>query len=729
MQPGCWRGWARRSLIPIAIGGLGVSGQLQALQAPEARRELQQFRETIAGLDDVAILRRVEHGLDVDAGPPEAQALSRLQRGYLRLRQVAAGDERASGRAAGDFRQAARLQPDWSETWLALGRARRAEGDQDASDLRNLGKRIGFGAYEAAIDAYAEALRREPANSEALQALYATTELIHDTARMADIALPCLRAGVAAGADDPMVLLALGRSERLVGDPAHAHQVLHRFLQRGGEPGVGYREAAWSAFVAGDSDGATDYFIGAAEDDSASVAGYREDIAPIADEAELASFDAARGPARAELLRRFWRERDHRALRQEGERLAEHYRRLSYAERRFGLQVNRRHFSLGDMVRTGSTRFDDRGVVYVRYGEPDDTVSSMAFNLQPNQTWRYRRADGDLLLHFAANVGGDIQDYRLVPSVLGIGGIEGWGGYGTGTMEIVLDDRCPLYQGYCKLAGAGRFGRARILREEAAIVMASVSQALQTDDYLLHFARDLDAEVSTASAGRDVGRTLVHLAWRIPVTVPAMVQDPRLSVRMRLTVSDSLGNARWWRDTLLVAPIRVAGDGGWQAFGQLALPLPPGSWSYRLGLSVADSIGQVLPMAKLVVPDFDRPGLILSDLILGASGDGAPWARATGDTAYFTPRISWSPAETPTLYHEIYGLEAGVEFRAALVVRRGRRAMLTTDYLGRSAGPVTLVSQTLSLVTLPPGHYTLELRVTDSAGQVATATRSLIIRK
>ena len=727
MRPGRWRRWARSS-FSVAFAGLTASGRLQATQAPEARRELRRFQQELSTEYDPARLHSAERDIDFDTGPPEARALARLKRGYLRLRQVETGDLLASGRAARDFRQAARLEPAWSEPWLGLGRARRASGDREAGDPLNLGKRIGFGAYEDAIDAFAEALQREPASSEALQAIYATTELIHDTTRMVTITLPRLRAGVAAGADHSAVLFALGRSERLLGDPARAHEVFHLFLRHGGQIGVGYREAAWSAFVAGDTGGATDYFTGASDDDSASVAGYREDLATLADDIDLAAFDAARGSARADMLRSFWLERDRRSLRQEGERLAEHYRRLTYAERRFGLQVNRRHFSLGDMVRTGSLRFDDRGVVYIRYGDPDDTVSSMAFHLQPNQTWRYRRADGDLLLHFAANVGGDIQDYRLVPSALAIGGIEGWGGSSTG-LEFVLDDRCRLYRGYCKLAGAGRFGRAMILREEAAIVQASVAQALGSDDHALHFAHGLDADVSAASVGREAGATLVHLAWRIPVVGVAAVENPRLSVRMRLTVSDPGGSARRWRDTVLVAPIAPAGDGGLQAFGRLALPLPPGLWSYRLALSVGDSIGQVLPATALRVPDFGGPGLAVSDLVLGAPGDAAIWPRATGDTAYFTPRTTWSTAETPTLYHEIYGLEAGAEFQARLVVRRGKRAVLTTDYTGRSSGPATLVSRTLSFDTLRPGHYTLELQVTDSAGRSAAVTRSLTIRK
>ena len=65
-------------------------------------------------------------------------------------------------------------------------------------------------------------------------------------------------------------------------------------------------------------------------------------------------------------------------------------------------------------------------MIYVRHGEPMTRLRPFVFGLMPNETWRYGRADGDLLFHFSAGYdesgGGDLYDYRLVESVLDLHG-------------------------------------------------------------------------------------------------------------------------------------------------------------------------------------------------------------------------------------------------------------------------------------------------------------------
>ena len=62
----------------------------------------------------------------------------------------------------------------------------------------------------------------------------------------------------------------------------------------------------------------------------------------------------------------------------------------------------------------------------MRHGEPATRLRPFVFGLMPNETWRYGRADGDLLFHFSAGYddagGGDLYDYRLVESVLDLRG-------------------------------------------------------------------------------------------------------------------------------------------------------------------------------------------------------------------------------------------------------------------------------------------------------------------
>jgi len=76
------------------------------------------------------------------------------------------------------------------------------------------------------------------------------------------------------------------------------------------------------------------------------------------------------------------------------------------------------------VYRAKQVEFDDRGVIYMRHGEPDRRARFIcAAAEQPNgegcatnESWLYRREDGDLIFHFAAR--GDVQDYKLIESLV-----------------------------------------------------------------------------------------------------------------------------------------------------------------------------------------------------------------------------------------------------------------------------------------------------------------------
>ena len=81
-------------------------------------------------------------------------------------------------------------------------------------------------------------------------------------------------------------------------------------------------------------------------------------------------------------------------MRAHGERLREHYRRLLYARRHFALTVSRRFYGPADAYRSGGMEIDDRGVIYVRHGEPSDRLRPFVFGLMPNESWRLQPGGG-----------------------------------------------------------------------------------------------------------------------------------------------------------------------------------------------------------------------------------------------------------------------------------------------------------------------------------------------
>ncbi|HXG45350.1 MAG TPA: GWxTD domain-containing protein [Gemmatimonadales bacterium] len=704
------------------IAGAALLLQL-ALAAPPAapvdRAELERFVATLAALRDAAALRAREAALGRRDAEGAQELRRRMFRGLVRLRLGELGDGWAFRRANGDFDAVIALAPGWAWAWYAKGLAKQHEARWLAATPSNLGTRVGMGSLAEAVACLARAAELDAGSTPAIVALAEVAETLRDTALLATRVLPVLRAAGRATLH-PAVELARARLERLVGDPDSSVRAASRYLERSADSARGLYERAWSRFVAGDAGGDADYYAGAAFDDSATVAAYRADLALIATDPELAAFDTTRGGARAAFLRQFWSGRDRWDLREDGARLREHYRRLTYADRHFPLLTNRRRDHWTDLLPTRTTRFDDRGLVYVRFGEPQLRVSTATFGAGPNESWRYQRADGDLLLHFGSRKGGggDLQDYRLKPSVFALP-------FESETaLDLGVNARCPLYDGYCKILHWGPHGAARLAREERELVAASASVAANSEGFELRFPRTIGATVTAYAIGRAEGKPLVHVVYAVPVEPPAGAPPGaglRLALRARVGIFDSAGRAVAAADSTTRVVLPPPEADRLDATGRVSLPVLPGAYRYRVALQVGDSAGRVLPLEDLRVPG-SGAGPALSDLALGVRSRSAIWSPAPGDTAFLAPAPSFRAEEPVELYYEVYGLAPGEPYRTRLTIRRGRSRVSTTATEGEAADSVVRVTRTLSLIGLRPGRHTLDV-------EIASGTRRAIARR
>ncbi len=727
------------ALLLVLLAGPGGTA---AAQAAPLRAALERAQADLQAVGDTQALRQRERELGQRAAGDSAEAERLIRRSLVRIRLGTLGDGLGFGRAARDLSRAGELEPAWVFPWYARGVALRGQYQWLADDRLNLGKRVGFGSLEDAVEAFQQALRRDPLYVPALQALHEAGVTLRDTTRLATIVLPALRAAGDGGVTDPAVLRALARTERILGDPNRAVEVTRELVRTGDRSGLDLHDYAASALAVGDSVGEEAYYAGAARDDSPGVAAYREDLALIADSVELARFDATRGPARAAWLRQFWTDRARASLRDGADRLGEHYRRIAFAERNYGLEVNRRHYSsglepgnngfaMGDLYRSGGMRFDDRGVVYIRYGEPSDKVQTTTFGIQPNESWTYHRADGDLMLQFAANTGGDIRDYRLIPTVAAIGGVDPRNADAAATF-FAFNDRCRLYPPFCKYLNWGTFGRARMLLTERAIVVASTDLAVTTDAQELRFPHPLGAAARAFAVGLRDGRPVVHVAFQVALARPESLPESavfRTPLRIRINLMDSVGQSRGWLDTTTAVLQQGGGRSATSvdAVGRVTLAAPPGDYRYQIALAYDDSTGQVLPSDVISVGRFDGSELALSDLVLSREGKGAPWSPAPGDTAWFNPRTTWDRKDVLAVYHEVYGLTPGTAYREELVLRRGKKAELSLGWSGVAEDATLRVARVISLAKVKPGRYEMEFVVRLPDGRSATTSQPVTV--
>jgi GWxTD domain-containing protein len=714
---------------------LAVLLQLTAYRSPLTAQKtaFEQFRDSLATSSDTALLRTK---LRKTLKGSEAPALSvRLRAGLIGLRL---GELRADpdfSEALSSFRRAARLSPERPEPWYGLGLSQAARAQWEMRDPLRLGNRVGLGALERSADYYARALEADPRFLPAALALAQVTIALMDTVRLGQASDALRRVAQAVPVRPPDFLLALGQVERCAGELDSAVISFERYLLAGGARGLGLLELARTRLALGRADGEGPYYEGASLDDPEVVAEYRADLEILVGD-DLREFDSLKGQARATYLHRFWTERDHWELRPEGERLREHYRRLLFARTHFPLTISRRFYGPLDAYRSGNNEVDDRGIIYIRHGEPADRLRPFVFGVMPNESWRYVRAEGDLLFHFSAgydsNGGGDLYDYRLVQSVLDLHGAA------DAPRDQLLLSRQSLSPVYSRMLNWGRFGSANEGARERNIGKTSIEVGTTTDTYELRFHRRLTAVADLIAVGRSAGGSLAHLVFGIaaPGTSPRLVAaGATYAVHVRLVALGGGDRAVATLDTTIVLALSGPLTKREYLVGRAQLTLPAGRWRYRAALQQGDSAGVVLPLGSVRVAVTDGSALSLSDIALGTEGRAVSWVTDAADTVLLAPSELFRKGAEIETYYEVTGAEPFGQYRHEISVlpwnARGpkRRALVSLSFEEEAAGEVIRSRRTVRLERLKPGNYVVEVKVTAPDGSFQVRQRAIRLIK
>ncbi len=655
---------------------------------------------------------------------------ARIRLGLVSLRLAELGASPDARDAVKVLRRAAEARPEWPYAWYSLALAETLRAAREQGDRLALGNRVGLPTLERAAAHHRQALEADPTFAPAAVALAALTLELRDTSLL-DSTLDALRRAAAAPNASADVLLAWGRVERAAENPDSAHAAFEHFLAVGGSRAMGSLELARTRLAVGDAGAEAAYYEGAALDDSVAVAGYRADLAAVAADSDLVEFDRARGATRAEVLRRFWTDRDRIEMRARGERLREHYRRLLYARRHFALTVSRRYYGPADAYRSGGMEIDDRGVIYVRHGGPAERLRPFVFGLMPNESWRFNRAEGDLLFHFSSgwdsNGGGDLYDYRLVESVLDLRGA------GEAPEDQLLLSRQSLSNVYGRMLNWGGYGAARSRARERGIGQASIAIGTTTDSHELEFAETLGAVADLVAVGATDAGTIGHLVFAVaePGTRPEReAGGVRYVVRVRAVASDRRDRPFADVDTTIVFRPSAPLQRSQYLIGRVEVPLQPGLWTWRTAIQLGDSLGVVLPRDTVRVAGTGS-AIALSDLALGVRGASARWEPTPEDTVLLTPFDLFREGSEVELYYEAAGVSEGTSYRHEIAVFRikgepgvaERRPVVTLGFDERAAGALLRSHRVLRLERLKPGRYLIEVQVGAPDGQPVARRR------
>ncbi len=150
-----------------------------------------------------------------------------------------------------------------------------------------------------------------------------------------------------------------------------------------------------------------------------------EDVKYILSEAELYEYQRAKTPAeKIAFFRKIWEKRNPRPGSPDNARIREHYRRLIYAEKNFrfdGFRLPVNNPDVGGFLQFPKTfylnsKLNDKGLIYVRYGEPDRKATTLGEDLAHNESWLYAaNLPQPLMFHFEIDADGAPNNWRLVP--------------------------------------------------------------------------------------------------------------------------------------------------------------------------------------------------------------------------------------------------------------------------------------------------------------------------
>lgn len=590
-----------------------------------------------------------------------------------------------------------------------------------------------------------------------------------------------------AGAD---AWLALARMERTLGHSDSIIPDLSGYLRAGGDTGIADLEAARALAALGRADSAVArYEAGAVHTGAAGRRLYRADVGWVATPAELASFDSTSAADFGEWIRNFWRRRDVTALRPEGERLAEHLRRWNYVREHFrivgrttGAQFTDGPGAMGpgadpalaqatdvtndlgalgllgsdaqSLVEGGRRLLDDRGVIYLRHGEPDARVawpsppaSDEHGCVVANESWRYELPTGPMLLHFCASrrlgTTAPTTLVAMLPLYLGLVESRGvldpqYSRLAAQMQDLMLHQKLRSQGAALNAMGAAGgnsynssmtdLGTVTQPENVAAMRAAGTRQmtaALHTDTYVQHYKTSLEPVVQLYAVGEPGPAAHLLVVFAIPGDRLKPEVRPGVSgviypLSIRTIAVGPTGLDVLRRDTTrLFRAADTLKAGSWLN-GLLELPLPAGQHDVRVLFTQPGSTAAAAAGRDAMT--VGAPGrLALSDLVSGREGAGLVWAHG-GDPVSLNPLDTYSRAGSMELYYDLTGLVPGRTYRTTIEL--GNAMALTSGdgvrvaFEDKATAAVQHVRRSVQLRTLKGGQYRLVLTVEDVAGGV-----------
>ena len=718
-------------LLPLTAAIAPVRAQAPAPQTPAWNA----FEDSLAAISQATALPSISvpaHGASADAW---------LRRGFVMLRRFELVDRNEIYDSATDaFSEAEKVAQ--SDPWpsYAHGRALLESPEihprpGDFIMFAAVRKVIGRDPRTRGRSALLHAIALSPRFAHAGELLAASALETRQKDQLLEAAGALVRIDSAGGAD-ARSLAALARLRDALDDLPAAEATARRALSL--DPALPAAHLALAEALlrtpGREQEGAREYMAGAGAADARALEPYLHDIVAYLGQEKLDSLRAGGADGERNFLREFWDDRAALATVEVPARLAMHYRRLAVARERY---MRRGVISVMDTTFARlrapgpDEEFDDRGMVYVRYGDPDArTVGTVALADTGNTlTWYYHGTPYEPAATFHFLLDKNTPDYYLARRF----------GCGEPIMdEATQDPTIAQLIAACTEYNNGNTGAAVRVASYASRYREWVREAEHRESAGPNFTRDLPFWYDLATLAGGEGKSTFVAAVGVPahfLGADTAEGRTRYVVRATLFVIDTaagrIEHNSVTRQATSAAPLPR------DAILQLAVDLPatPSLTSvYRL--RVEDLVGGAGAVygGPHPVPNYSPGPLALSDIVL-AGTQGASWER-DGTKLSLVPTAEFPGGKLKT-YYEIYNLAPGAPFETEITVEPQNRGgflglggskAVKVSFKGE-AGPDGGSSVLRDVETrLQPGRYRIRVRVKAlNGGQAAERVRDFTV--
>jgi GWxTD domain-containing protein len=488
-----------------------------------------------------------------------------------------------------------------------------------------------------------------------------------------------------------------------------------------------------------EEEGASEYFLGLNGLTRERARAYYSELGGIATAGELQELELLPVARAAEWIRTFWDMHAALSAVTVPTRLSEHFSRLAVAEKRFPRR--QKHGAPGTnalLYERPESPFDDRGVIYMRHGEPRDIITSSieeGDRRVVTQSWMYPDLDGEpVMYHF-------IDGRSEKP--------------GMAAAEWYLMYNLPCDFGY--MAARAQYDKrltqlmhrcdAMSVRGVSVLVRRDAYDGLATERANPGFTKSLPATYDTYTFRNPGGTTDIIVAMGIDADgmIAGTTADGAraYSANTSFVVVDTAMRSVFRTDTVLRAAADVRAGPGSVLRGNLYLTVRPGpGMVHRASIIDANAPdrGQIYG-GPVVVPDYRGRRLMMSDVVLAVPDTTGSFQR--GDVSLTT--VPWQSFERGAfrIFYELYNMPAGASYTTEVKVEGigggisgavrglfGRRPPVSLRFNDQAPANGGVIQQVRDAqADLEPGEYKLTVTVSDPSGNRVTRERVITVLK